>query len=108
MFKKIRNWLDMTPAWDNEIKKKSTHAMLKFCEDHEIEHGAVDHIRACLFHLEHDENYSAKVEYQKILWGKEGFNDYYYWAKKTFEHETEEYVEEVFHAMTERWCRIME
>src|SRR5258708_2722670 len=86
--------------------QRATRALLKFCEEHNCDDPAMVHIRACLSALEASERRNAIEAYQNIRWDKEGFGDW--WPPVVFPSENEEYVTDVFNALTERWHRLME
>jgi hypothetical protein len=84
----------------------ATRALLKFCEEHQCDDPAWVHIRTCLAALQAGERTNAIKAYKMVKWGKDGFSDW--WPPVVVQSETNEYVAEVFRALTERWHRLME
>lgn len=85
---------------------RATRALIKFCRDHKGDYPAMPDLHNCLRALERG-NIKAAVEfYQKVPLGGMGcFNDWL--PPVVFSHETEEYVQAVFEALTSQWSLLM-
>lgn len=87
-------------------QQRATRALIKFCSDHDGDYPAIPDLHRCLRALEQG-NIKAAVEfYQKVPLGGMGcFND---WLPPiVFSHETAEYVQAVFEALTSQWSLLM-
>ncbi|WP_139203186.1 hypothetical protein [Amphritea atlantica] len=92
-------------AW-LEVQLKATNALLKFCQEHNYKDPRMVHLEACKNALAEKKINMAIEEYKNIPLGGNGcFNDW--WPEPVYEHETDEFAEAVFQALTERWSRLM-
>ena len=95
-----------SPAAWLDFQLSATKALVKFCEDHSYKDERMSNLIACKKALESKAINKALEEYRKIPLGGNGcFNDW--WPNVVYEHETDEYVEDVFQALIERWSRLM-
>jgi hypothetical protein len=93
---------------DNHIhsQQRATRALIKFCEEHGDEYPSVGELRTCLEALEQGDIKVAVQSYQKVPLGGMGcFNDWL--PPVVFSHETPEYVQAVFEALTSHWSLLM-
>jgi hypothetical protein len=92
-------------AW-LEVQLKATNALLKFCQEHNYKDPRMVHLEACKNALAEKKINMAIEEYKNIPLGGNGcFNDW--WPEPVYKHETDEFAEAVFQALTERWSRLM-
>jgi len=90
-----------------DAQLKSTHALLKFCQDHNYKSTYIENIKTCISALEDGNIQSAVKSYRAIPLGGNGcFNDW--WHPVVYEHETDEYVLAVFNALLAEWSRLMQ
>lgn len=88
------------------IQAQANRTLIKFCRDHDYPFAPTLHeLEVCLAALEAGELKNARAAFRRIPMGKEGFGDW--WPPATFPGETDEYVINVFHALVERWHRLM-
>ncbi len=84
-----------------------SEALIKFCEDHNRSNNAyLENIRNCVKALEDDDIAGAIEQFKKVPLGGMGcFND---WCPQpAFEHETGEYINEIFKALVSRWSSLI-
>jgi hypothetical protein len=87
-------------------QQRATRALIKFCEDRGDEYPSVSELRKCLRALERGDIRSAVESYQRVPLGGMGcFNDWL--PPVVFSHETPEYVQAVFEALTTQWSLLM-
>lgn len=89
------------------LQQRATRALIKFCEEHGgDEYPAFSELRACLKAIERGNIKAAVEAYQKVPLGGMGcFNDWL--PPVVFSHETPEYVQAVFEALTSHWSLLM-
>jgi hypothetical protein len=86
-------------------QQRATRALIKFCEDHG-DRSSVTELYTCLRALERGNIKAAVESYQKVPLGGMGcFNDWL--PPVAFSHETSEYVQAVFEALTSNWSLLM-
>jgi hypothetical protein len=90
-----------------ELKTILTRTLLKFCEDHNYPPLGLTDVRQCLEFLERRDLESAVKAFKKVpLGGRMGYFDE--WCPQpAFKHETSEYVQVVFAAITAQWASTM-
>ncbi len=87
-------------------QQRATRALIKFCEDHGDSGQWVKELSSCLKALNRGDIKTAVDSYQKIPLGGMGcFNDWF--PPVVFTHETPEYVQAVFEALTTQWSLLM-
>ena len=85
---------------------ESARSLLKFCREHQYEPGYLVFLKDGITALEQDNFPEAMTQFQRIPFGGMGcFNDWY--PPVIYDHENPAYVEEVFTALTERFCRLI-
>jgi hypothetical protein len=87
-------------------QRRATRALLKFCDDRGDKYPSVAELRLCLKALDRNDIKSAVQAYQRVPLGGMGcFNDWL--PPVVFSHETPEYVQAVFEALTTQWSLLM-
>jgi len=87
-------------------QQRATRALIKFCEDRGDHYPSVAELHECLKALERRDIKTAVESYQKVPLGGMGcFNDWL--PPVVFSHETPEYVQAVFEALTTQWSLLM-
>ena len=84
-----------------------SEALVKFCVDHKRSNNAyLENIRGCIKALEAGDVAGAIEQFKRVpLGGMSCFND---WCPQpVYEHETGEYINEIFKALVSRWASLM-
>jgi hypothetical protein len=110
MPKRIRNWFaEIERAADSpqsfEFQLRATRVLVRFCDEHHVDHSDLAHIRTCLSALETGNRSDALQAFRKINFGKDGIGDW--WPGSAPLSESEEDVLATFEALFERWFQLM-
>jgi hypothetical protein len=87
-------------------QRRATRALIKFCSEHGDEFPALTNLKECLIALDRGQVKEAVECYKKVPLGGMGcFNDWL--PPVVYEHETLEYNQAVFEALTTQWSLMM-